>query len=155
MARDLNRWTGIGRLGRDPEVRYLPSGDAVATISIACSDSFKDKDSGELKERTEWVPLVIFGKQAEVAGKYLQKGSRIYAEGKFTTRKYQAKDGSDKYSTEIKVDSFQMLDGKPAGGEQRDESRAERGARQERQAARAEPAAGGGAGGFEDDDIPF
>jgi single-strand DNA-binding protein len=148
MARDLNRWTGIGRLGADPEVRFLPSGDAVATIRIACADDYK-KD-GEAVERTEWVPLVIFGKGAETAGKYLKKGSRIYAEGKFTTRKYQDKEGKYRYSTEIKVDNFQMLDGKPSGGDQ-----AERPARAAPQRQAAPAQSSGGGGGFIDDDIPF
>lgn len=113
MARDLNRWTGIGRLGKDVELRYLPNGDAVANFSIACGDTWTDKQSGEKKESTEWVNLVAFKKLAEVCGQYLKKGSKVYAEGKFTTRKWE-KDGQTHYSSEIRLDNMQMLDGKPA-----------------------------------------
>lgn len=119
MARDLNRWQGIGRLGKDPEVKYFSSGDAYCNISIACGETWKDKSTGEQKERTEWVNLSINGKLAEIVGQYAKKGSRIYAEGKLTTRKWKDKDGADRYSTEIRIDGIggavQLLDGKSDG----------------------------------------
>lgn len=111
MANDLNRWQGIGRLGKDPEVRYLPDGRAVASFSVACGSSWKDKQSGEKKESTEWVNISAFGQLAEIMGKYLKKGSRIFVEGRLKTDKYQ-KDGQDHYSTKVIADSMQMLDSK-------------------------------------------
>jgi single-strand DNA-binding protein len=119
MANDLNRCEFIGRLGADPEIRYLQSGDAVANMRIAVGSQWKSK-SGEKQERTEWVPIVVWGKLAEICGQYLKKGSRIYISGRFATRKWQAKDGSDRYSTEVVVDingTMQMLDGKSGGGQ--------------------------------------
>lgn len=112
MAKDLNRWEGIGRLGNDPEVRYLPNGNAVASLSVACGDDYKNKD-GEKVERTEWVRLSAFGKLAEIIGQYVKKGSRIYAEGKFTTRSWDDDKGVKHYSTEILLSNMQMLDSKP------------------------------------------
>jgi single-strand DNA-binding protein len=112
----VNKWIGIGNLGRDPEVRYLPNGDAVANIAVACTDKWKDKQTGEQKEHTEWVRVSFFGKLAEIAGQYLVKGSSIYIEGSLHTRKYTDKDGVEKYSTEIKGQSMQML-GSRQGGE--------------------------------------
>ena len=107
----VNKCIFIGNLGRDPEIRYMPSGDAMANFSIACTDSFKGK-SGEKQERTEWVRIVMFGKQAEIAGEYLKKGSSVYIEGRLQTRKWQSKEGVDQYTTEIVADRFQMLGGK-------------------------------------------
>lgn len=119
MARDLNRWTGIGRLGKDPEVKFFSSGDPYCNVSIACGETWKDKNTGEKKERTEWVNLAINGKLAEIVGQYARKGSRLYVEGKLTTRKWQDKDGQDRYSTEIRIDGIngavQLLDGKDSG----------------------------------------
>ena len=109
MPHDLNRCEFIGRLGKDPEIRFLPAGDAVANFSIAVGKSWKDKASGDKKEETTWVPLTIFGKLAEVAGEYLKKGAQIYAAGEFHVRKYQDKQGNDRYVTEIRVERFQML----------------------------------------------
>lgn len=109
MARGVNKVILIGNLGQDPEIRYMPSGAAVANLSLATSESWKDKDSGEKQERTEWHRLVIFGRLAEIAGEYLTKGSKIYAEGKLQTRKWE-KEGHDHYSTEIVVREMQMLD---------------------------------------------
>jgi len=111
MARGVNKVILIGHLGADPEVRYMPSGGAVANFSLATSEQWKDKQSGEKQERTEWHRLAVFGKLAEVAGEYLRKGSKIYAEGRLQTRKYE-KDGQDHYSTEIMVREFLMLDTK-------------------------------------------
>lgn len=107
----VNKAIIIGNLGRDPEVRYMPSGDAVASISVATTDTWKDKASGEKKEATEWHKVVFFGRLAEVVGQYLKKGSQVYIEGKLRTRKYTDKDGVEKYSTEINADTMQMLGG--------------------------------------------
>lgn len=107
----VNKAIIIGTLGRDPEVRYTASGDAVATLSVATSENWKDK-SGEKQERTEWHRLTIFGRTGELAGEYLKKGSQAYFEGKITTRKWTDKDGADRYTTEIVVDKMQFLGGK-------------------------------------------
>lgn len=109
--KNLNRWCGIGRLGKDPEVRYTAGGAAVATLRIACSDDYKDK-SGEKVEKTEWVTVVAWNKAAEIIGEYTKKGSKIYAEGKLTTRKWQDQSGADKYSTEVLLTNFELLDPK-------------------------------------------
>lgn len=114
----LNKVLLIGNLGRDPETRYLPDGGAVTNISIATTDSWKDKQ-GEKQEKTEWHRVSFFGKLAEIAGEYLKKGSQVYVEGSLTTRKWQDKDGQDKYTTEIRAQSMQMLGGKPVTDEQR------------------------------------
>lgn len=114
MANDLNLCQFIGRLGQDPETRYTPSGDAVTTFSIAVGERWKDKDSGEKKEKTEWVRCVAWRGLAEIAGNYLKKASQVYVAGKFKTRKWQ-KDGQDHYSTEIIVEQMQMLGGKREG----------------------------------------
>jgi single-strand DNA-binding protein len=111
----VNKCIFIGNLGRDPEIRYMPSGDAMANFSIACTDSFKSK-SGEKQERTEWVRIVMFGKQAEIAGEYLKKGSSVYIEGRMQTRKWTNKEGQDQYTTEIVADRMQMLGGRSSGG---------------------------------------
>ena len=105
----LNKVQLIGHLGKDPEVRYMPNGDAVTNITLATTDSWKDKNSGEKKETTEWHRVVFFRKLAEIAGQYLKKGSQIYIEGALKTRKWQGQDGQDRYTTEIVADSMQML----------------------------------------------
>ncbi len=112
----VNKVIILGNLGRDPETRYMPSGDAMTTISIATTDSWKDKSSGEKKESTEWHRVTFFGKLAEIAGQYLKKGSSVYVEGSLRTRKYTDKDGVEKYATDIRADSMQMLGGRPAAG---------------------------------------
>jgi single-strand DNA-binding protein len=109
----VNKVIILGNLGRDPETRYMPSGDAMTTISIATTDSWKDKSSGEKKESTEWHRVTFFGKLAEIAGQYLKKGSSVYVEGSLRTRKYTDKDGVEKYATDIRADSMQMLGGRP------------------------------------------
>lgn len=109
MSKDLNLCQFIGRLGADPEVSYTPSGSAVANISLACGDDYKDKNTGEKVEQTNWIRIVMFGRLAEIAGQYLTKGSQIYVSGKQVTRKWQAKDGSDRYTTEIVASDMQML----------------------------------------------
>ena len=116
MSRGVNKVILIGNLGQDPEVRYTPNGNAVASISIATDESYKDKNSGQLVPKVEWHKIVMFGKIAEVAGQYLRKGSKVYIEGKLQTRKWQNKEGQDVYTTEVVVDingSMQMLDSKP------------------------------------------
>lgn len=115
--RGVNKVILVGTLGRDPEVRYLPSGNAVCNLSLATSEVWKDKQTGEAKEQTEWHRVVFMGKLAEVAGEYLKKGSKVYVEGSIHTRKYQDKQtGQDRYSTEIKGATMQMLDSRPQGG---------------------------------------
>jgi single-strand DNA-binding protein len=115
MARGVNKVILVGTLGNDPEVKYLPSGDAVCTISIATNESWKDKQTGQLQERTEWHRVVAFSRLAEIMGEYLRKGSQVYIEGKLQTRKWQAKDGTDRYTTEIRANEMQMLGGRPTG----------------------------------------
>lgn len=114
----VNKAIIVGTLGNDPEVRYLPSGKAVANISVATSEVWKDKETGEKVEKTEWHRCVAFYRLAEIMGEYLNKGSQVYLEGKIQTRKWQDKDGADRYSTEIMVQHMQMLGGKssPLGG---------------------------------------
>src|SRR6476661_648217 len=111
----VNKVILIGNLGADPETRYLPSGDAVTNIRIATTDSWKDK-SGEKQEHTEWHRVAFFGKTAEIAGEYLKKGSPVYIEGRIRTRKWQDKEGQDRYSTEIVADRMQLLGGRGGGG---------------------------------------
>ena len=110
----LNQCNLIGNVGRDPEVRYFGNGEAVLNLSLACSETWKDKATGEKKEKTEWVPIVFIGNLAETAGKYLKKGSQIHVTGKFTTRKWQDKEGVDRYTSEIRVFELVML-GKAPG----------------------------------------
>jgi single-strand DNA-binding protein len=105
----VNKVIIVGNLGRDPETRYMPSGDAVTSIAVATTDSWKDKTTGEKKEQTEWHRISFFGKLAEIAGQYLKKGSQVYVEGSLRTRKYTDKDGVEKYATEIRGDVMQML----------------------------------------------
>jgi len=119
MARGVNKVILIGNLGADPEVRYMPSGDAVANVRLATSESWKDRNTGETQERTEWHRVAFFGKLAEIVKQYLHKGSKIYVEGKLRTRKWQGQDGLDRYSTEVVVDingTMQMLDSRGGGG---------------------------------------
>src|SRR5215813_27944 len=112
----VNKVILIGNLGRDPEVRYMPEGGAVTNVSIATTDTWKDK-SGERQERTEWHRVAFFGRLAEVAGEYLKKGSQVYVEGSLRTRKWQDKEGQDRYSTEIRGDVMQMLGSRAGAGE--------------------------------------
>ncbi|APA90424.1 single-stranded DNA-binding protein (plasmid) [Paraburkholderia sprentiae WSM5005] len=173
----VNKVILVGNLGADPEVRYLPSGDAVANIRLATTDRYKDKASGEMKEATEWHRIVFFGRLAEIVSEYLKKASSVYLEARIRTRKWQAQDGTDRYSTEIVAEQMQMLGGRSRddGGdfEERGNSRSSRPASVSRSSdshapgnvgTRAQPPqpshGGGGAprgGGFDDmdDDIPF
>ncbi|MGN5136591.1 single-stranded DNA-binding protein [Aeromonas veronii] len=118
-SRGINKVILIGNLGQDPEVRYMPSGGAVTNITLATSETWRDKQTGEQKERTEWHRVVFMGKLAEVVGEYLKKGSQVYVEGKLQTRKWQDQSGQERYTTEVLVDSFtgvmQMLGGRPQG----------------------------------------
>ncbi|MDN3518771.1 single-stranded DNA-binding protein [Aquisalimonas lutea] len=116
MARGVNKVILIGNLGADPEVRYSPSGAAVTNVRLATTDSWRDKQTGEQQERTEWHRVVFFGKLAEIAGEYLRKGSKIYLEGRLQTRKWQGQDGQDRYTTEVVAGDMQMLDGRGGGG---------------------------------------
>ena len=112
MARGVNKVILVGNLGRNPEVRYSPNGQAVANVTLATSESWKDKTSGEKQEKTEWHRVVFFGKLAEIAGQYLKKGSKIYVEGQLQTRKWQDQSGNDRYTTEIVANEMQMLGGR-------------------------------------------
>lgn len=117
MARGINKVILIGNLGQDPEVRFTPSGTAVANLSLATTDTWMDRQSGQRQERTEWHRLVMFNKTAEIAQQYLKKGSKIYVEGRLQTRKWQGQDGQDRYTTEIVVNDMQMLDSRGGGGD--------------------------------------
>lgn len=118
MARGINKVILIGNLGQDPETRYMPNGNAVCNVTLATSDSWKDRNTGQQQERTEWHRVVFFGKLAEIAGQYLRKGSKVYIEGRLQTREWE-KDGIKRYTTEVVVDiggQMQMLDGRGDGG---------------------------------------
>lgn len=117
----VNKVILVGNLGADPETRYMPSGDAVTNIRLATTDRYKDKQSGEMKELTEWHRVAFFGKLAEIAGQYLRKGSQVYIEGRIRTRKWQDQSGQDKYSTEIVAEAMQMLGSRQGGGSGADE----------------------------------
>jgi len=119
MARGINKVIIVGNCGQDPETRYLPSGGAVTNMSLATSEAWKDKNTGEQQERTEWHKVVFFNRLGEIAGEYLKKGSKVYVEGSLRTRKWQGQDGSDRYTTEIVASEMQMLDsrgGQEGGG---------------------------------------
>ena len=157
----VNKVILIGNLGRDPETRYMPDGGAITNISVATTDVWKDKN-GEKQEKTEWHRVAFFGKLAEIAGEYLKKGSQVYVEGRLQTRKWQDKEGVDKYTTEIVADRMQMLGSRQGmgggGGEREAPAEREGGAPRGAGAGAAKPAAAKAAGGkFDDfeDDIPF
>src|SRR5712671_6766718 len=115
MARGVNKVILVGNLGKDPETRYMPSGSAVTNLTLATSESWKDKQTGDPQERTEWHKIAMFGRLAEIAAEYLRKGSQVYIEGKLRTRKWQDKEGKDRYTTEIVADNMQMLGGRAGG----------------------------------------
>lgn len=147
----VNKVILVGNLGADPEVRYLPNGDAVTNIRVATSESWKDKATGEKKELTEWHRVVFYRKLAEIAGQYLKKGSQVYIEGRLRTRKWQGQDGQDRYTTEIEAQEMQMLGRREGmGGDMPREAGT-------RPAARPAASSAPGNGGFDDveDDIPF
>ena len=116
MARGVNKVIIVGNLGGDPETRYMPSGSAVTNFTVATNESWKDKQTGEQKERTEWHKVAMFNRLAEIAAEYLRKGSQVYIEGKLRTRKWQGQDGQDRYTTEIIADEMQMLGGRGGAG---------------------------------------
>ncbi|MCP4993262.1 MAG: single-stranded DNA-binding protein [Gammaproteobacteria bacterium] len=146
MARGINKVILIGNLGGDPEVRYMPNGNAVANVTVATSESWKDKNTGESQERTEWHRVVFFRRLAEIVGEYLKKGSKVYVEGKLQTRKWQDQNGNDRYTTEIVANEMQMLDSRGGGGAPMG------GGGGQPSASAPAPAP---AGGDFDDDIPF
>jgi len=155
MARGINKVILIGNLGSDPDVRYTPGGAAVANLSIATTESWKDKNTGQRQDKTEWHRVVCFGRLGEIAGEYLKKGSKVYLEGKLQTRKWQDKQGQDKYTTEIVANDLQMLDGRPGGaGDFGGTPMANNQPQQKNNEPMAQPV---GAGDFSDfdDDIPF
>ena len=164
----INKVILIGNLGRDPEVRYTPSGAAVCNVTIATSRNWKDKTSGEQVEETEWHRVVFYDRLAEIAGEYLKKGRSVYVEGRLKTRKWQDKDGVEKYTTEIVADNMQMLGGREGmgGGDEggggsrgygREGGGAESGSRPAQRPPAAKPAPAKSSTGFDDmdDDIPF
>ena len=113
----VNKVIVVGNLGSDPDVRYAPGGGAIVSISVATSESWRDKQSGEMKEQTEWHRITLFNRLGEIAGEYLKKGSKVYIEGRLRTEKYQAKDGTDRWSTKIIAKDMQMLDGRSGSGD--------------------------------------
>ena len=151
----LNKAILIGNLGQDPEVRYAPSGDAICNVSVATSESWKDKTSGEKRESVEWHRVVFFGKLAEIAGQYLKKGSQVYVEGRIQTRKWQDNDGQDRYTTEIRADTMKMLGGKAEGGEAPRQSAPQQRQDPQRSAPSRQPAPAAGGFAVFSDDIPF
>jgi len=153
MARGVNKVILVGNLGKDPEVRHMPNGNAVANITLATSESWKDKTSGEQQEKTEWHRIVMFRRLGEIAGEYLKKGSQVYIEGKLQTRKWQDNSGNDRYTTEIVASEMQMLGGRGGGGSAGFSSDSAPSQSAPSQSAPAPAAAA--AGGEFDDDIPF
>lgn len=160
----VNKVILVGNLGRDPEVRYSPNGDAITNVTVATTETWKDKASGERREATEWHRVVFFRKLAEIAGQYLKKGSQVYIEGALKTRKWQDKDGQERYTTEIVADEMKMLGARQGSGEAGAGGGAGADYGRERAAPAARPAAGtpppappAGGGGYDgfDDDIPF
>jgi len=125
MERGINKVILVGNLGQDPEVRYSANGSAITNISVATSDSWKDKQTGQMQERTEWHRVVFFNRLAEIAGEYLRKGSKVYVEGRLQTRKWQDKDGNDRYTTEIVASEMQMLDSQSAENNKSNDHRAQ------------------------------
>lgn len=142
MSRGINKAIILGNLGNDPEVRYLPNGDAVANITVATSESWTDKQSGEKKEQTEWHKVTFYGRLAEVVGEYLRKGSKVYVEGKLQTRKWTDQQGVERHTTEIKASDMQMLDAQPQGGKQPSQLQSQQPQAQQPQRQRQAPPAG-------------
>lgn len=162
MARGVNKVILIGNLGQDPELRHMPSGNAVANFSVATSESWKDKQTGQQQERTEWHRITMYNRLAEVAAEYLRKGSKVYIEGSLRTRKWQDKEGRDQYTTEIVASEMQMLDGRQQGqsnsqgfaGDGRQYGAGQRGSAGNPHQGGQQPQGGGGFSDF-DSDIPF
>lgn len=156
MARGVNKCILVGNLGRDPEVRYTANGGAVANITIATSEQWTDKQSGQKQEKTEWHRVVMFGRLGEIAGEYLRKGSQVYIEGKLQTRKWQDQNGQDRYTTEIVANEMQML-GSRGGGGSADFDQSSAAPQQNQSGTAPAPAPAAPAGNLDDfdDDIPF
>ena len=152
-SRGINKVILIGNLGKDPEVRYMPNGGAVCNITVATSETWKDKETGESQEKTEWHRVVMFRRLAEIAGEYLKKGSKVYLEGRLQTRTWQAQQGQDRYTTEVVADEMQMLDSRGGGSAEYGGAPASSGGAP-RPAAKPSSAPSGADEGFEDD-IPF
>lgn len=152
MARGVNKVILVGNLGKDPEVRYSPNGSAMANVTIATAESWKDKQTGEKQEKTEWHRVVFFNRLAEIVGEYLKKGSQVYIEGRLQTRKWQGQDGQDRYTTEIVANEMQMLGGRPGGGGTSDWSSQQ--PAQNSAPAQTAPASAPPSDDF-DDDVPF
>ena len=162
MARGINKVIIVGNLGQDPEVKYMPSGGAVCNITVATSESWNDKNTGEKQERTEWHRIVFYRKLAEIAGEYLRKGSQVYVEGRLQTRKWQDQGGADRYTTEIVANEMQMMGGRGSAASGASNSGAAGFDSSSSQGSSAAPAssntpapAGGGMADDFDDDIPF
>ena len=166
MSKGINKVILVGRLGQDPEIKFLPSGGAVANVSVATSDQWKDKQSGEMRDRTEWHRVIFFNRLAEIVGEYLRKGSQVYVEGRLQTRKWQDQNGQDRYTTEIVASEMQMLGGRQGMGESG--GSANFGGGQQQAPRQAPQQQGGGFGGGQqapsappmpaddfDNDIPF
>lgn len=161
-SRGVNKVILVGNLGADPETRYMPSGGAVTNVNLATSESWKDKQTGQPQERTEWHRVVFFNRLAEIAGEYLKKGSKVYVEGSLRTRKWQGQDGQDRYTTEIVASEMQMLDSRSGGQQgggypQDDYSQSASSPQQQPAAASGRQASAPPPGDFGDfdDDIPF
>lgn len=154
MARGVNKVILVGNLGADPETKYTAGGAAITNIRVATSESWRDKQTGENQERTEWHRIVFFNRLAEIAGEYLRKGSQVYIEGKLQTRKWQDQSGQDRYSTEIVANEMQMLGSREGGGVARPAQQQPGGFRDNKPAQPQQPAPAAD-DGFTDDDIPF
>lgn len=154
-SRGVNKVILVGNLGQDPETRFLPSGGAVTNVTLATSETWKDKQSGQQQERTEWHRVVFFNRLGEIAGEYLRKGSKVYVEGSLRTRKWQGQDGQDRYTTEIVANEMQMLDSR--GGDSAGQYNAPQQQAPQQPGAQPQTAAQPAPGGFDDfdDDIPF
>ena len=155
MARGINKVILVGNLGKDPETRYMPSGSAVTNLTLATSESWKDKQSGEQQERTEWHKIAMFGRLAEIAAEYLRKGSQVYIEGKLRTRKWQDKEGKDRWTTEIVADEMQMLGSKGGSAAGAGAAAGAAASGGSSSGGRAAVNDSGGPPGDFDDDIPF
>lgn len=156
MARGVNKVILVGNLGRDPEVKYAANGAAITNVTIATSESWNDKQTGEKQEKTEWHRVVFFRRLAEIAGEYLRKGSQVYIEGKLQTRKWQDQNGQDRYTTEIVANEMQMLGGR--GGEAGAQPQAQQGGSggfRDNSKPQSSPAQSSSNNDFADDDIPF
>ena len=155
MARGVNKVILVGTLGKDPETRYMPSGSAVTNLRIATNEQWKDKQTGEQQERTEWHSIAMFGRLAEIAAEYLRKGSQVYIEGKLRTRKWQDKEGKDRWTTEIVADEMQMLGSKGGSAAGAGAAAGAAASGGSSSGGRAAVNDSGGPPGDFDDDIPF